>query len=251
MLLAALRDLQRCGEIVCEFQEPSLCVQLMSRPKSLSSLAAAICHRLAAVERSTVAKLDAMYAIAAAAAQLPAAQPATQPAAPPPAPPPQSAELSDKPAPFSGSTKDPSTAATSATAPTAAESSRSQGGRQTALLQRCIAAFFDSPDGSVPPLLAAPAPVTTASQFLRSDIKVFLRCQQANPDAPPVNARAVARILHGLTSPAFPASDWSKHHFWGRYADIDFHTVRRIAVEELIASRLHKPARHPLLRKTL
>ncbi|GJP64237.1 hypothetical protein CLOP_g21248 [Closterium sp. NIES-67] len=86
------------------------------------------------------------------------------------------------------------------------------------------------------------------SQFLRSDIKVFLRCQQANPDAPPVNARAIARILHGLTSPAFPTCTWSKHHFWGLYADIDFHTVRRIALEEVIASRPHKLRLRPMLK---
>ncbi|GJP32879.1 hypothetical protein CLOM_g17473 [Closterium sp. NIES-68] len=109
--------------------------------------------------------------------------------------------------------------------PLASDWHKSLSGRQTALLHGCISAYFDSRDGTV-----------------------FLRCQQANPDAPPVNARAIARILHGLTSPAFPTCTWSKHHFWGLYADIDFHTVRRIALEEVIASRPHKLRLRPMLK---
>ncbi|KAL0357795.1 UNVERIFIED_CONTAM: ATP-dependent DNA helicase Q-like 5 [Sesamum calycinum] len=48
------------------------------------------------------------------------------------------------------------------------------------------------------------------SPFLRADIKVFL---QSNSQAK-FTPRAVARILHGLSSPAFPAAIWSRTHFW-------------------------------------
>ncbi|KAL0421529.1 UNVERIFIED_CONTAM: ATP-dependent DNA helicase Q-like 5 [Sesamum latifolium] len=47
------------------------------------------------------------------------------------------------------------------------------------------------------------------SPFLRADIKVFL---QSNSQAK-FTPRAVARILHGLSSPAFPAATWSRTHF--------------------------------------
>lgn len=42
-------------------------------------------------------------------------------------------------------------------------------------------------------------------------------------------ARVAARILHGLSSPQFPAKAWSKCGFWGRYSDVSFATVLGIA----------------------
>lgn len=30
----------------------------------------------------------------------------------------------------------------------------------------------------------------------------------------PLTGRAIARIFHGLWSPAYPYQDWSKNHFW-------------------------------------
>ena len=46
---------------------------------------------------------------------------------------------------------------------------------------------------------------------------------------PEAGARAVARILHGLGSPAFPAKQWSSNAFWGRYTTTDFAAVLRAA----------------------
>ncbi|KAG0489297.1 hypothetical protein HPP92_008108 [Vanilla planifolia] len=68
------------------------------------------------------------------------------------------------------------------------------------------------------------------SQFLRSDIKVFLQCNLHTKFTP----RAVARILHGIPSPAFPSATWSKCHFWGRYYEVDFPTVMKAATLELM-----------------
>ena len=42
-------------------------------------------------------------------------------------------------------------------------------------------------------------------------------------------SRIVARILHGLSSPEYPAKAWSKCGFWARYTDVAFSTVMRVA----------------------
>jgi ATP-dependent DNA helicase Q4 len=44
---------------------------------------------------------------------------------------------------------------------------------------------------------------------------------------------AVARILHGLSSPAFPPDRWSKCGFWDRYGNTDFSAVVRLAAAEM------------------
>ncbi|XP_068469456.1 ATP-dependent DNA helicase Q-like 5 isoform X1 [Phaseolus vulgaris] len=68
-----------------------------------------------------------------------------------------------------------------------------------------------------------------SSPFLRADIKVFL---QSNSQAR-FTPRAVARVMHGIASPAYPSTVWSKTHFWGRYTRIDFKVVMEAAKEEL------------------
>lgn len=40
-----------------------------------------------------------------------------------------------------------------------------------------------------------------------------------------MNARAVARILHGLPSPAYPAQHWSSNPYWGEFYRIPFEIV--------------------------
>ncbi|KAI8528030.1 hypothetical protein RHMOL_Rhmol12G0119300 [Rhododendron molle] len=55
-----------------------------------------------------------------------------------------------------------------------------------------------------------PMKLDQSSPFLRADIKVFL---QSNSQAK-FTPRAVARIMHGIASPAFPSMTWSKTHFW-------------------------------------
>lgn len=71
--------------------------------------------------------------------------------------------------------------------------------------------------------------------------------------------RAVARIMHGISSPGFPSATWSKNHFWyllslsyllvptklcisqaeifvdrGRYVEVDFPVVMEAAKAELV-----------------
>ncbi|KAK6922370.1 DEAD/DEAH box helicase domain [Dillenia turbinata] len=69
-----------------------------------------------------------------------------------------------------------------------------------------------------------------SSPFLRSDIKVFLQSNSQVKFTP----RAVARIMHGIGSPAYPYSTWSRTHFWGRYSQINFQTVMEAAKAELM-----------------
>ncbi|RWW35069.1 hypothetical protein BHE74_00004989, partial [Ensete ventricosum] len=80
--------------------------------------------------------------------------------------------------------------------------------------------------------------------FLRADIKVYSFCQQVflqSNSYTNFTPRAVARIMHGITSPAFPSSTWSKRHFWytstiteGRYVEVDFPVVMEAAKVELM-----------------
>lgn len=46
---------------------------------------------------------------------------------------------------------------------------------------------------------------------------------------PELGPRAVARVLHGLASPAFPASTWASSSFWGRHTAVDFGAVLKAA----------------------
>ena len=52
----------------------------------------------------------------------------------------------------------------------------------------------------------------------------------------------MARILHGVASPAFPAAQWSKSGFWQRYTDVDFAHVTATAQHELNSKRHCKEA---------
>jgi ATP-dependent DNA helicase Q4 len=56
-----------------------------------------------------------------------------------------------------------------------------------------------------------------------------------------MSARAVARILYGLNSPAYPAQEWRRKekagHLWEKHAKVRFSTIMQIASEELLAMR--------------
>ncbi|XP_039006754.1 ATP-dependent DNA helicase Q-like 5 [Hibiscus syriacus] len=68
------------------------------------------------------------------------------------------------------------------------------------------------------------------SPFLRADIKVFLQSNSNVKFTP----RAIARVMHGIGSPSYPSSTWSRTHFWGRYTQIDFKAVMNAAKAELM-----------------
>ncbi|KAK1271920.1 ATP-dependent DNA helicase Q-like 5 [Acorus gramineus] len=98
----------------------------------------------------------------------------------------------------------------------------------TSCMNRNISDYFS---GGCDVLLAESVnKMSKSSPFLRADIKVFL---QSNAHAK-FTPRAVARIMHGIPSPAFPSAMWSKCHFWGRYTQIDFPVVMEAATLELM-----------------
>ncbi|GAQ80266.1 Helicase conserved C-terminal domain containing protein [Klebsormidium nitens] len=167
-----LQRLQSAREIQYEVKDPAFCFSVLRQPEDLAALSRDIAQRLDEVEQCKVAKLDAMYSAAAAAA---------------------AANLQTSP---SSSAED-----------------------ANALLHRRIAENFSTGEDADAPLPG-----------------VFLN---GNKHAP-LTGRAVARIFHGLWSPAFPYQDWCKNHFWGRYADVNFHDIRRIATAALVEAKCNR-----------
>lgn len=52
--------------------------------------------------------------------------------------------------------------------------------------------------------------------------------------------RSVARVFHGLHSPAFPSSGWKKTSYWGEYFRVEFDTVKHAAEWSLYEVRSKK-----------
>lgn len=99
------------------------------------------------------------------------------------------------------------------------------GTQHTPCLQRKILDYFKD-DGR----RDIPNKMGQSSPFLRADIKVFLQGHSQAKFTP----RAIARIMHGIASPAYPSTTWSRTHFWGRYTQIDFQVVMEAAKVELM-----------------
>lgn len=64
-----------------------------------------------------------------------------------------------------------------------------------------------------------------------------------------MSARAVARVLHGLGSPAYPAAEWRRKekagNLWEKHSRVDFGAIVRVASEELLAMRGVVPKKKP------
>ncbi|XP_073059214.1 ATP-dependent DNA helicase Q-like 5 [Primulina eburnea] len=99
--------------------------------------------------------------------------------------------------------------------------------QHTACLQRKILEYFTRDADAV---IVLTNQMDQSSPFLRADVKVFLQSNSQTKFTP----RAIARIFHGLSSPAFPSATWSRTHFWGRYAQMDFKIVMEAAKAELM-----------------
>ncbi|PHT68226.1 hypothetical protein T459_27713 [Capsicum annuum] len=100
-----------------------------------------------------------------------------------------------------------------------------RGHQHTPCLQRKIAEYFvNGTEVDVPKRIGG------SSSFLTADIKVFLQCNSHAKFTP----GAIARILHGIASPAFPYAIWSRTHFWGMYMQTDFKAITEAAMTELM-----------------
>ncbi|XP_028253374.1 ATP-dependent DNA helicase Q4 [Parambassis ranga] len=66
---------------------------------------------------------------------------------------------------------------------------------------------------------------------IRADIRGFL----ANRSDEKFSGRAVARILHGIGSPCYPAQVYGKdRRYWRKYIQFDFNQLIRLATQEII-----------------
>uniref|UniRef100_A0A0E0H2C5 DNA 3'-5' helicase n=1 Tax=Oryza nivara TaxID=4536 RepID=A0A0E0H2C5_ORYNI len=102
------------------------------------------------------------------------------------------------------------------------------GSQHTPCIQKKIMEYFSKDDGTSEN--DCRTQLQKSSPFLQADIKVFIQSNSFAKFTP----RAVARIMHGISSPAFPSVTWSKNHFWGRYVEVDFPLVMEAAKAELV-----------------
>ena len=85
-------------------------------------------------------------------------------------------------------------------------------------------------------LVEPPAPkvavldATTVLQ-MREEIRRFVQIHHS--DQLRLSGRAVARIFHGISSPAFEAKVWARNPAWKRYMHVDFMLFKTICVDEV------------------
>lgn len=74
---------------------------------------------------------------------------------------------------------------------------------------------------------------------LLTDVRELLKTRSGGKagGAGCMSARAVARVLHGLGSPAYPAPEWRKNSLWERHSNVDFPLIVRMASEEIFGMR--------------
>ncbi|CAO2042764.1 unnamed protein product [Urochloa humidicola] len=175
-----LQQLKFSGEISFESKDPAYCYIILKKPDDLNALSANITKWLSEVERSTIMKLDAMFALANFAVK--------------------GCQRTDG----------------------------CSGSEHTQCIQKKIMEYFNKNKATSDNNYCAQS--HKSSPFLQADIKVFLQSNSFAKFTP----RAVARIMHGISSPGFPSATWSKNHFWGRYVEIDFPVVMEAAKAELV-----------------
>lgn len=82
-----------------------------------------------------------------------------------------------------------------------------------------------------------PLPLTNSHPELDMDVRALLAyVTRALPGVTPT-PRALARVLHGIGSPGWPVSQWSKHRDWGRRRDVAFEAVMARAAAVLKEAR--------------
>nr|CDS17284.1 ATP dependent DNA helicase Q4 [Echinococcus granulosus] len=83
-----------------------------------------------------------------------------------------------------------------------------------------------------------PPPISAEKeQSVRVTVREFMHLYGQNLGRGQVTGRVVANIFHGIGSPNFPATAWSRvHRFWRACLDVDWPTLQRIATNELITA---------------
>ncbi|VDQ07050.1 unnamed protein product [Trichobilharzia regenti] len=69
---------------------------------------------------------------------------------------------------------------------------------------------------------------------VQSTVRDFLRVHESSLDTN-ITGRVLANIFHGISTPQFPATTWSRcHRFWKAHMNIDWPSIKRIATQELL-----------------
>ncbi|CAH8845731.1 unnamed protein product [Trichobilharzia szidati] len=79
-------------------------------------------------------------------------------------------------------------------------------------------------------------PEITDSQVaqVQSTVRDFLRVHESSLNTT-ITGRVLANIFHGISTPQFPATTWSRcHRFWKAHMNIDWPSIKRIATQELL-----------------
>lgn len=86
---------------------------------------------------------------------------------------------------------------------------------------------------------ALPLPIKAADQGMAARVRAFLRVERTRLTAVGnrLGGRFVARVFHGLYSPAIKQDQWRRTEWWGRHSDVDFASLVAVAEEELEAWR--------------
>lgn len=219
-----------CCRPPCRARPP----QILHAPPDLDSLARQVHARLEAVLACQVSRLDTSYrALAAAVAAGTAAGQAGQggeAAA-------QAQETALRAAvqryfeeqQVAGAAGAPGTAAADAIAGASGEGA---GATYAITISRCAPGSSAAGSAGVSPLLldTAGLPLRPTTPALLTAARAALRSNREQA-GPPLSGRALARILHGVGSPAFPTDAWQKRMgaFWGSQQLVDFGAVLRAA----------------------
>uniref|UniRef100_A0ABM5GD06 DNA 3'-5' helicase n=1 Tax=Pogona vitticeps TaxID=103695 RepID=A0ABM5GD06_9SAUR len=126
--------------------------------------------------------------------------------------------------------------------PASASCSDCSGGERSALLKALLRDYFEKDvvcEEEDPDLLYdepgakrfQDVKVQDWEEPIRADIRHFLSIRQDEK----FTGRAVARILHGIGSPCYPAQVYGRdRRFWRKYLRFDFNKIMRLATEEIV-----------------
>jgi len=105
--------------------------------------------------------------------------------------------------------------------------------RDSAAMQRFISAYLEG-DGASDAKQSIPTQALgdAGKVVVRGDVDRVLReAKFRQAPACARSPRAVARILHGVASPAFSREDWAKKDVWQRHSLVDFADLVAVASE--------------------
>lgn len=188
-----LRRLACTGDISVRYSEPAHCVRLLKVAlHDEAQLATQLADYATAAEASSVAKLDAVHSLLTDLVE------ASQSAA------------------TTHADADSTTPATTTESDTPTVTLHNSQSTVDTLVDHGAHMAIERYFAGTPP--TPKQSEQTAPTWLRADCLTLFREHRIAP-------RPAARILHGVGSPAFPASTWASSSWWGKHADVAFELV--------------------------